>query len=95
MANHVHKVVQEKEVHLPHIMQSHKGYTARQANKALNRSGQFWQRESFDQIVRDEIHLIQKVKYTMLNPVASGLVNRYQEWPYSFINPTFQWMLEI
>lgn len=47
MANHVHAIVKPAgELHI--VLKSLKGYTARQANKLLQRSGPFWQDESFD-----------------------------------------------
>jgi len=40
------------------IMKSVKGYTARQCNRKLGKTGRFWQDESFDHCVRDELELL-------------------------------------
>lgn len=64
------------------IMQSLKGYTAREANKILCRSGSFWAAESYDHTVRNDAEFERIVKYVLNNPVKAGLVNDWQEWPY-------------
>jgi hypothetical protein len=58
---------------VPKIMQSLKGYTARQANLSLKRTGTpFWQRESYDHWVREgEFDRIKR--YIELDPVRGGL----------------------
>ncbi len=94
MPNHVHKIVKEKDLFIGHLMQSHKGYTGKAANKILKRSGRFWQRESFDMVIRNEKHLIQKVIYIMNNPVAAGLVKDFRAWKHCYINPAYNWILE-
>jgi REP element-mobilizing transposase RayT len=54
MANHVH-VLLWPLVNPSHLLKSLKGYTARQANRLLGRTGEpFGQRESYDHWVRDQ-----------------------------------------
>ena len=63
MSNHVHLLV-SPSVPPPRFLQSVKGYTAREANRLLQRTGEpFWQAESYDHWVRDaaEIHRIAPV----------------------------------
>ncbi len=67
------------------IMQSIKGYSARQANKLLGRRGQFWEPESYDHEVRNENEFWRIVDYVLKNPVKAGLVSRWNEWPYSWV----------
>jgi REP element-mobilizing transposase RayT len=55
------------------IMQSIKGVSAREANKVLQRQGQFWQRESYDRYIRDEQHLANTIAYIANNLVKAGL----------------------
>ena len=53
MPNHVHVIVTPLGNHkLSEITHSWKSFTANQINKYLNRRGQLWQKESYDQIVR-------------------------------------------
>ncbi len=74
MGNHIHVLL------LPHIEPSHlleslKGFTAREANKILNRTGQpFWQHEYYDHWVRNPQEWQRIARYIESNPVAAGLV---------------------
>lgn len=70
---------------LPQIMQSLKGVTAREANLALERSGSFWEHESYDHYVRDEAEFFRVLKYTLNNPVKAGLVKDWRDWPGNFL----------
>jgi putative transposase len=58
---------------LAKIMQAIKGRSARECNLILGRSGQFWEHESFDHVIR--IGRFDKtVRYVLNNPVKAGLV---------------------
>ncbi len=70
------------------LMQSLKGYTARQANLSLERSGAFWAHESFDRVVRDQEEWEKTIAYVLNNPVKAGLVERREDWPWSYRRPT-------
>ena len=66
------------------IAKSIKGYTARDANRILKRTGQhFWQQESFDHWPRDEDEFFRIISYIENNPVKAGLVHRPEEWRWS------------
>jgi len=61
-----------------------KGYTAREANRILGRTGQhFWQEESFDHWSRDEDEFFRIIAYIENNPVKAGLVTRPEDWQWS------------
>ncbi len=73
------------DVHsLQAILQSLKGNTARRANAILARRGAFWQAESYDHAVRDEAELERVVQYVANNPVKAGLVERWQDWSWTY-----------
>lgn len=84
MPNHVHVVVTPLRNHtLSDILQSWKSYTATKANRLLDRAGQsFWQRESYDHLVRDEKELERVCTYTINNPVRAGLCERAEDWRF-------------
>ena len=70
------------------LLQSLKGFTAREANRVLNRTGEpFWQAESYDHWVRDEPEYARIVSYIENNPVKAGLVEHSGEyqWPSAYI----------
>ena len=66
------------------ILQSLKGYTARKANRLLGRSGVFWQRESYDHVVRDATEWQRIIAYVLNNPVKAGLVDRWEKWQWNY-----------
>ncbi len=104
MANHVHVVftplktqhtendnsqIDSISYHsLSSIMHSLKSYTAQKANQILDRSGDFWQHESYDHCVRnpDELHRI--ITYVLNNPVKIGLVKEWKEWKWNYLSKT-------
>lgn len=68
------------------ILQDLKKFTAVKCNKLLNRSGAFWQHESYDHVVRDEKELRRIVEYVLNNPVKAGLCEKWEDWKYSYCN---------
>jgi REP element-mobilizing transposase RayT len=84
MPNHVHCVFTPLgDYKLDSILHSWKSYTALQANRLLNRAGKpFWQKESYDHLIRDEEDLLHCVTYTEANPVKAGLCARAEEWQW-------------
>ncbi len=91
MPNHVHIVFEllSEERNVGEIVGSIKKYSARRANKILKREGTFWQAESFDRLVRDEVELFFTVKYVLLNPVNAGLVENWKEWDGTYCHPNY------
>jgi len=96
MVNHVHLLLRAKPIDSPgqgasdpllpisSITKRIKGYTAREANLILGRTGEpFWQQESFDHWVRDETEFFRIVAYIENNPIKAGLVKRPEEWQWS------------
>ena len=95
MPNHVHVVVQPFAgntggrpvplAELPDILHSWKSFTAKEANKLLRRSGEFWQTESYDHLIRNEADFRHAVRYVLDNPIKAGIKNwkwvgRGKEW---------------
>jgi len=90
MSNHVHLLITptQEAPELPIILQKIKRYTAAQANKLLNRTGNpFWEEESYDHVVRKEGEFERIVAYILNNPVKAGLVKYWEEWPWSYCTP--------
>ena len=71
------------------IMRSLKSYTGREANKLLGRSGQFWQRESYDHWVRDGGELQRLIEYVVWNPVKAGLAREPAAWCWGSAHDRF------
>jgi putative DNA methylase len=92
MPNHAHALLTPKlvegsddeYVELETITKLIKGRTAREANQLLSRTGQsFWQDESYDHWVRDDMEFGRVINYIENNPVKAGLVKRPEEWRWS------------
>lgn len=95
MSNHVHIIIDtsiqidklsqsestsENYVQLDQIMKRIKGPTAVYCNRELNRSGQFWARESWDTYIRSERMFNNVISYILNNPVKAGLVRTWEEY---------------
>jgi REP element-mobilizing transposase RayT len=85
MPNHVHVMVWPMPNYLlGDILQSWKGYTAREANKILGSTGQtFWQPESFDRWIRNDEEKARICRYIVNNPVTARLCPTPQDWHWS------------
>ncbi|TGE16982.1 transposase [Hymenobacter elongatus] len=86
MPNHVHLVATLLEAGVPMLraLQSVKAHTAREANRLLKRTGQFWHRESYDHVVRYAAEMRNIIAYTLENPVRAGVADTWQQWPLSY-----------
>jgi REP element-mobilizing transposase RayT len=83
MPNHVHALFTPiAPSSLAVIARSLKSFTAKEANRLLGRTGQFWQRESFDRAIRNEEPFQDAAQYIEANPVKAGLCQRMSDWPY-------------
>jgi putative DNA methylase len=83
MPNHVHMLI-TPHTNVSSFMRRLKAYSAKEANKLLDRTGQpFWQEESYDRLVRttDEFRKIES--YIVKNPVKAGLVQSIDAFPWS------------
>src|SRR4051795_13763555 len=83
MANHVH-VLLLPQVSPSRLLKSLKGFTAREANRKLGRTGEpFWQKESYDHWVRDDREFGRIWKYIENNPVKAGLAGAAHDYAWS------------
>jgi REP element-mobilizing transposase RayT len=89
MPNHVHLVIylgnMENSKPLGLIMKNIKGRSSREINLLLSRSGTFWQKASYDRLVRDEKELGAIGDYILENPVKAGLTDRWENWLYNYV----------
>ncbi|WP_116108580.1 transposase [Lewinella sp. IMCC34191] len=93
MGNHVHAVIEAP----PHVdvlkssklLQSHKSFTARLANRILSTTGKpFWEKDYFDRRIRQG-KFMRVMWYVVNNPVKAGLVKDWEEWPHTYIHPEY------
>jgi putative transposase len=70
MDDHVHSVVAlSEDITLSQVLHTWKSFSAHQLQRKFARTGQVWQHESFDRIIRDENELYQKCNYIVTNPM--------------------------
>jgi REP element-mobilizing transposase RayT len=83
MPNHVHVLFVALPSHsLGQVVSSWKRFTGREANKLLNRTGQFWHSDYFDRFIRNDEHYAAVVSYIDFNPVKAGLASEPHLWPW-------------
>jgi len=82
MPNHVHLLVAFcAEEMLAKQCTSWKRYTSCEIQKALGRSGEFWQVDQFDHLVRSEEEFLRYRQYIAENPMKAGLaVGSYRHY---------------
>lgn len=78
MANHCHLVIRPfDDWELENELGTIKSVIARFINKHEGISGELWQQESYDRIIRDEEHLFRVIQYIGANPRLAGIPKNY------------------
>jgi len=96
MADHVHLLLTPLRdangwpFPLMDILQCFKGATAHRINKLLHTSGPVWEEESFDHVLRSDESLREKCEYIRQNPVMAGLVRRFGDYRWLWVNSEFK-----
>jgi putative transposase len=84
MPNHVHAIFSPALDCGPRaVLHSWKSFTAHEINRILARQGPIWERESFDHMIRSIEYFEALVRYVEENPVAAGLCDVPESWPWS------------
>ena len=90
MPNHVHLLVTpHPNFELEEILQGRKRKSARELNQILKSSGKFWQKHSYDHLVRSDREIFAFQNYMAQNPVKAGL----SEGEYRFVD--FDWQAKL
>lgn len=69
------------------IMKKHKNYTGRGCNQLIGETDKFWNRETYDHLVRNQEEFDRIAWYILRNPVKARLVEKWQDWPYTYAHP--------
>ncbi|MCW9707087.1 transposase [Fodinibius salsisoli] len=99
MPNHVHLLFKlyerdksrstDSQYPVTNILKLIKGSTAYQANKLLNKTGSFWQHESYDHLVRGDEERENIIRYILSNPVKAKLVDSWKEWKWIYCKKAY------
>jgi REP element-mobilizing transposase RayT len=82
MPNHVHLLFRVQDVPMAQLVDAWKGFTAKQANRILQRKGKLWQDGYWDTYMRDEEHERKTRLYIENNPTKAKLVTSARDWPF-------------
>ncbi len=87
MPNHVHCVFRPlPNWPLENIMHGWKSFTGKEADKILNRAGEFWESEYFDHVIRNEQEFHSYVEYVATNPQKAGL----RDWKWVWVRSSLE-----
>ena len=78
MPNHVHAVLIQRGISISEVIHSWKSFSAKRINSVLGRTGELWQKDYWDHVIRNSRELERTVAYVMNNPSKAGLGN----WPF-------------
>ena len=81
MSNHVHLVVTDQHGNIPDFTRDLFATTARALNTKLARRENFWAsgKGGLQKLISDET-VVQKIAYTLTNPVNAGVVTQHERW---------------
>ena len=78
MPNHVHAIMTPADgFELEDILRSIKGWSAKQINQLLETTGEFWMKDSYDRLIRDEEELNRTRRYIAANPEKASLAEQH------------------
>jgi hypothetical protein len=88
LSNHFHVVLTDTAGRLPDFQRDLDALVAKATNCALGRWDAFWERVSYSavQLVTPDA-VLEKIVYTLANPVAAGLVPEASMWPGDWSDP--------
>lgn len=97
ISNHVHVVLRlldnlevKTQKYLDEVMHSIKLFSAKKCNEVLGKTGQFWQHESYDRLIRNDDEKFRIIQYVVNNPVKAGLIQNPLEWKWTYLAESFK-----
>jgi REP element-mobilizing transposase RayT len=75
---------------LNNILRGLKGTSAHRINQLGGTSGQVWQRESFDHVLRTNESMREKIDHIRQNPVRKGLVCTHEQYAWLWVHPDWR-----
>lgn len=88
MGNHYHLLVETPEPTLSRGMRDLNGVTTQRFNRRHGRTGHLFEGRFKAILVEREAHLLELVRYVVLNPVRAGLAKSPAAWPWSSYKAT-------
>ena len=94
MPDHVHLIIVAGAADISKTMQLIKGRFAREYNLRVKGTGAVWQTRFHESTLATEPALGSAIEYVHNNPVAAGLVEEPEDYPFSSANDRFDTDLE-
>ena len=67
---------------LTELMRSLKSFTAREINRAEEKVGPVWEKETFDRYIRSDRNLAEKFHYILRDPWDAGVAKQNEDYPW-------------
>ena len=88
LSNHYHAVITDREGNLPDFMASLNKLVSKCVNDHLDRGETLWSSNPYSAVkLADENAILEKIIYTLTNPIAAGLVPHLSQWPGAKSDP--------
>jgi len=88
MGNHYHLLLETPVPNLSRGMRQLNGVYTQRFNRRHDRIGHVYQGRYKGTVIEKENHLLEVCRYTVLNPVRAGIVDRPEHWRWSSYRPT-------
>ncbi|MFJ4259467.1 REP-associated tyrosine transposase [Pseudomonas monteilii] len=82
MPDHVHWLLELKDVTLGTLMQRFKSRTSHALRKAGSRAAPIWQAGYHDRALRHDEEVVEVARYIIANPIRAGLVDKVGDYPH-------------
>ncbi|HGA2320911.1 TPA: transposase [Pseudomonas putida] len=82
MPDHVHWLIELKEITLSTLMRRFKARSSHNLRKAGTSTARVWQAGYHDRALRKEADVIKAARYIIANPIRAGLVNKVGDYPH-------------
>jgi putative transposase len=83
MGNHYHLLLETPEPNLSRGMHQINGIYTQRFNRRHQRVGHLFQGRFHSILIEKDAHLLEVVRYVVLNPVRAGLSKHAHDWPWS------------
>lgn len=94
MPDHVHLVVTANDTRMSRVMQLIKGRFARMCNARAGAKGPIWQSRYHEVTLRSERATCEAMRYVVENPVAAGLSDSPESFPWSSVSSVYSHLID-
>jgi REP element-mobilizing transposase RayT len=84
MPDHIHWMFRLRDTPLSIVMRTFKSRSAKALNQSNSTRGSVWQPGYYDQLQRDDRHLLAAATYILANPLRAGLAKGMNDYPFAW-----------